>query len=96
MNNETRKMLVAFARSAVTDPGEREAALAALAPRRDERPDKFLKTKEAMQLAAVTWKTLRRWEKSGKLHPRHLTPRIVRWSRNELEAFLFGDAAAEA
>ena len=93
MNETTRKMLTAFARSAIADPEQRDAALAALAPRKEERPDKWLKTKEALQLCGfASWKTLRRAEKDGKLHPRHLSARMVRWSRNELEEWLTGKA----
>lgn len=94
MNETTRKMLAAFAKSAITDPEQREAALAALAPRKEERPDKWLKTKEAIALAGMTWKTLRAAEKRGERHPRHLSARMVRWSRNELERWLFGIAEA--
>lgn len=91
MNETTRKMLAAFAKTAVTDPVQREAALAALAPRKEERPDKWIKTKEALALCGfASWKTLRRAEKAGKLHPRHLSARMVRWSRNELENWLCG------
>lgn len=93
MNEETRQLLSAFARTAITNPEQRDAALAALAPRKEERPDKWLKTKEALSLCGfASWKTLRRAEKEGKLHPRHLSARLVRWSRNELEAWLFGKA----
>ena len=91
MNETTRKMLAAFTKSAITDPEQRDAALAALAPRKEERPDRWLKTKEALALCGfASWKTLRRAEKDGKLHPRHLSRRMVRWSRNELEGWLFG------
>lgn len=92
MKQETRRMMESFARSAITDPDERDAAIAALAPRKEERPDKWLKTKEALALVGMTWKTLRAAEKRGELHPRHLSARLVRWSRNELEEWLFGKA----
>ena len=96
MNETTRKMMTAFANTAVTDPQQREAALAALAPRKEERPDKLLKTQEALAFCGfASWKTLRRAELEGKLHPRHLSARMVRWSRNELEDWLFGTAAEE-
>lgn len=91
MNENTRKLLTAFAKTAVTDPEQQRAALAALAPHREERPDRWLKTKEALAFCGIaSWKTLRRAEKDGKLHPRHLSKRMVRWSRNELERWLFG------
>lgn len=94
MNETTRKMLAAFAKSAITDSVQREAALAAIAPRREERADKWLKTREALALVGVaSWKTLRRAELAGKLHPRHLSKRMVRWSRNELEDWLCGTGA---
>ena len=93
MNETTRKLLAAFAKTAVTDPEQREAALAALAPRKDERPDKWLKTKEAVALTGLSGKTLRRHELAGTLHPRHLSARMLRWSRNELERWLCGAEA---
>ncbi len=93
MNETTRKLLTAFTKSAITDPEQRDAALAALAPRKEERPDRWLKTREALQLCGfASWKTLRRAEKAGILHPRHLSARMVRWSRNELEGWLCGTA----
>ena len=91
MNQDTRKLLTAFAKTAVTDPEQRKAALEALAPRQEEKPDKWLRTREALTLTGVTWKTLRRQELAGVLHPRHLSARMVRWSRNELESWLYGD-----
>lgn len=91
MNETTRKMMTAFAKTAVTDPEQRDAALAALAPRRGGTPDKWLRTREALELCGIkSWKTLRRAELEGKLHPRHLSARMVRWSRNELENWLYG------
>ena len=96
MNATTRKLLTAFTKSAITDPIERDSALAALAPQKQERPDRWLKTKEALAFCGVrSWKTLRKLEKDGKLHPRHLTKRLVRWSQNELENWLFGTATEE-
>ena len=62
---------------------------------REER-DKLLKTKEACQLAQVTWKTLRGWELKGYIHARRITQRRIRWSRRELVAFLEGGAAGTA
>ena len=94
MNQNTRQLLTAFAKTAVTDPEQRKAALAALAPRKEDRPDRWLRTRDALAMTGVTWKTLRRQEKAGVLHPRHLSARMVRWSKNELENWLFGKGGA--
>ncbi len=94
MNQNTRQLLTAFVKTAVTDPEQREAALAALAPQQEKRADKWLKTKEALAFCGVSsWKTLRRAELEGRLHPRHLSKRLVRWSRNELSRWFFGTEA---
>lgn len=91
MKEKTRHMLESFTRAAISDPEERDAALAALAPRKEELPDRWLRTKEALSLCGfASWKTLRRLELRGELHPRHLSARCVRWSRNELERWLYG------
>lgn len=93
MNEQTRKLVSAFVKTAVEDPEQRDAALSALAPRKGkgETPDRWLKTKEALEICNfASWKTLRRAEKAGILHPRHLSKRMVRWSRNELENWLYG------
>lgn len=95
MNEATKKLLTAFAKSAITDPEQRDAALAAIGRKEEEkRPDRWLKTKEALALCGfASWKTLRRAELAGILHPRHLSARMVRWSRRELEDWLTGTAA---
>ena len=94
LNETTRRLLTAFTKSAVSDPEQQRAALAALAPHREERPDHWMKTREALSFCGVaSWKTLRRAEKDGKLHPRRLSKRMLRWSRNELEHWLFGAAS---
>lgn len=94
MNNSTRRLLTAFAKSAITDPEQQRAALVALAPRKEEQPDKWLTTKAALAFCGISsWKTLRRNELAGVLHPRHLSKRLVRWSRNELERWMFGSAS---
>lgn len=94
MNEQTRKLVSAFVKTAVTDPDQRDAALSALAPRKEERPDRWVKTREALGLCGVkSWKTLRRAEKAGILHPRHITKRMVRWSKNELERWFYGREA---
>lgn len=87
MKSQTRSTLEAFARAAITDPAEREAALKALATTQ-ERKDRALKTKEACRLAGVSARTLQMWTKAGHLHPRRATRSHVRYSRNELESFL--------
>ena len=95
MNQETRHMMESFAKSAITDPKQREEALAACAPQKEERHDKWLKTREALDFCDFkSWKTLRRAELAGILHPRHLSARMVRWSRNELQAWLTGKSEA--
>lgn len=92
MNESTRKLMTAFAKSAVQDPVQRAAAIAALAPRKEAQPDQWLTTKAALALCGIhSWKTLRRAELAGVLHPRHLSKRLVRWSKRELENWLFGD-----
>ena len=87
MRNETRKSIEAFARAAISDPVERDAALAAIA-KPPERPDRPLRTKEACLLAGVSARTLQGWTKAGHLHPARATRSHVRYSRNELESFL--------
>lgn len=88
MKPETRKMLLAFARSAIADPEERAAAVLALQPRMGERPDKMLKTREALELLGVSRRTLTNWQDLGIVAPKKLTIRMYRWSRNELEALM--------
>lgn len=87
MRSDTLHSLEAFARAAIADPVERDAALRAIsAPA--ERKDRALKTKEACRLAGVSARTLQIWTKQGHLHPKRATRSHVRYSRNELEAFL--------
>lgn len=88
MKVETRKTVEAFAKAAIQDPAERDAVLAALNRPKTERRDKMITGKEAARLAGVTRHTIREWEKLGHLHGKHITPRRVRFSRNELEEFL--------
>ena len=45
-------------------------------------------SKEACALAGVSARTLQVWTRDGKLHPKRATRSHVRYSRNELEAFL--------
>ncbi len=87
MKTATRKTLEAFIRAAITDPDERAAALKAIAipPERRDRP---LRTKEACALAGISARTLQVWAKEGKIHPIRATRAHVRYSRDELEAFL--------
>ena len=92
MKQETRKTVASLIEVAVKDPEEKAEALARLEGKKDTRRDKMLKSKEAARVAGVHVKTLFGWEKMGKLHPKRLTARRVRWSRNELEEFL-GEAA---
>ena len=87
MRKETRNTVEAFARAAITDPAERDEVLQAVAAPR-ERKDRALKAKEACALAGVSPRTLPIWTRAGKLHPRRATRSHVRYSRNELEAFL--------
>lgn len=87
MHQETRNTIEAFARAAITDPAERDAALRAIAAP-EERKDRALKTKEACRLAGVSARTLQLWSREGKLHPKRATRSHVRYSRNELERFL--------
>jgi len=87
MNAETRRTLAAFARAAIADPAERDAALAALAAPQ-ERRDRPLKTKDACRLAGVSARTLQLWAKAGKLHPRRASRSHVRYSQAELETLL--------
>lgn len=88
MNEETRRAVAAFVRAAIQDPAEREAAIAAIEKPKPERRDKMLTGREACRFAGVARKTLRDWEKKGLIHGRHITPKRVRFSRNELEGFL--------
>lgn len=87
MRTETKQSLEAFARAAIADPVERDAALRAIAAP-DERKDRALKTREACLLAGVSPRTLQIWTRAGKLHPKRPTRSHVRYSRNELERFL--------
>ncbi len=87
MNEKTRKTITAFVQGAIEDPKERQAALAALQPK-VERRDKLLTGAEAARMAGVARKTIRDWEKKGLIRGRHITRSRVRFSRNELEAFL--------
>ena len=87
MNTSTRLSLEAFARAAIADPVERDAALRAIsAP--TERRDRPLKTRDACRLAGVSARTLQIWTKHGHLHPRRATRSHVRYSLRELENFL--------
>lgn len=87
MNETTRRMIESFAKTAISDPQEREAALAALQAKAARR-DKLLTGVEAARLAGVSRKTIRDWERKGLIRGRHITRSRVRFSRNELEAFL--------
>lgn len=87
MKPETLETARAIVAAAIPDKGERAEALALLTPK-PERRDKMLTTGEACRFAGVVSKTLFRWGRKGYLKPRRITPSRVRWSRNELEAFL--------
>ena len=93
MKNKTRDAITAFIYGAITDPRERQAALAAIQPK-PEQQDAMLTTDEAARLAGVAQKTIRDWEKKGLIRGRHITPKRVRFSRNELKAFLCETAEA--
>lgn len=87
MNEQTEKTIAAFIQGAIADPVQKAAALQAIASPR-ARKDKMLKTREAAKLAGIHPRTLREWESKGWLHPKHITPRRVRWSRSEIENFI--------
>lgn len=93
MQDTTLNTITAFIQGAIADPREREAAIAALQPK-PARRDKMLTGMEAARLAGVARKTIRDWEKKGLIHGRHITPKRVRFSRNELETFLCETAEA--
>lgn len=95
MRAETKKTVAALVAAAIHDPAEKAAVLERL----EDKPtapqkDKMLTGKEACQLAQVARRTLWDWERRGYLHPKHITPRRIRWSRNELENFLCETAGA--
>lgn len=93
MRKETRQTVAALIRAAGMDSSEQAAVLSALDRAENKpRPDKMLTPGEACALAEVTRKTLRKWERAGYLHPRRITRSRIRWSRNELEKFLTGEA----
>lgn len=87
MNESTRNTIVTFVKGAIADPLQQKEALAALQPK-SERRDKLLTGAEAARMAGVARKTIRDWEKKGLIRGRHITRSRVRFSRNELEAFL--------
>lgn len=94
MRKETRQTVAALIRAAGMESSEQAAVLSALDRAENKpRPDKLLTPREACTFAEVTRKTLRRWEVEGHLHPRRITKSRIRWSRNELEKFLMGEAA---
>jgi len=89
MKNATHIAVGAFIRTGISDPSERDEALQWWnAYSQPPKKDRLLKTRDAARLAEVTPRTLRDWERQGHLHPRHITPRRVRWSLNELQNFL--------
>lgn len=93
MKPETLETSRALLAAGIHDKKEREEALALFVPKPDRR-DKMLTTRQAAELAGTHRKTLFAWERKGYLKPRRITPSRVRWSRNELEAFLCETAGA--
>ena len=95
MKKETIETGAALLRAGIADPAERSEALTwwARAGKQNERRDKMISAKEAAELAGVHKKTIQEWERKGFLHGRHITAKRVRFSRNELEAFLCETAA---
>jgi len=87
MKPETITTAKAILSAAITDKGERDELLKALAPKPPVR-EKLLTTKAASALAECHPKTLFSWARKGYLTPRRITARRVRWSKNELERFL--------
>lgn len=93
MKAETIQTSKAILSAAISDPRERAEVLALLKPKTPAR-ERMLTTKAACQFAGVCKQTLRRWERKGYLHPKHITPSRVRWPQSELEAFLCESATA--
>ena len=88
MKASTIDLLDGLISAAVKDKGEQAEAKALIRQKVEKRPDKQLTTNAAAELVGCTGKTLFRWAKAGKLHPRRLSASLVRWSRNEIEDFL--------
>lgn len=91
MKAETRKKLEGFIRFSIEDPAECAEALALLCgiakPGKQER-DKWLKSREAAEIANVSRKTILLWGRLGYLHSRKHGKRRLRFSRNELLQFM--------
>lgn len=56
-------------------------------------PPKTLTRKQVAKIFGVHPGSLKRWEKSGKLHPIRLTPRTLRYDAREIQALLDGISA---
>lgn len=99
MKAETKKKLEGFIRFSIEDPAEAAEALALLCgitmPERRRR-DKWLTRAEAAAIAGVHPQTLFRWENDGRVHPKKITPRRVRFSRNEIEDLVQGTVGIRA
>ena len=91
MKRQTLETVAALVRAAIPDTSERNDVLALLERGFNPvRKDKMLKPREACEVAGVTRKTLRIWERKGYIHPQRISKYRIRWSRNELERFANG------
>ena len=88
MRKDTQERVSRLVEAAITDDKERDEVLGLLTGKKQERRDRLLKTKEAAKLAGCHVKSLFAWERHGWLHPKRITSRRIRWSRNELQDFL--------
>lgn len=93
MKAETRQRMVALADAAITDEQERREVKALFRERKPK--DEMLTGRAAAELAGVTRRTLRTWERKGWVAGVHITPRRVRFSKSALLAFLGESEAVE-
>ena len=84
MKDAIRRQMLAFADAAIQDAEDRQEVHALFRPKRD----RLLTGREAAELAQITRRTLRNWEKRGWVKSVHVTPRRVRFSLAALQQFL--------
>jgi hypothetical protein len=70
---------------------QRKRLIAALNEPAPATPE-TLTRKQAAKIFGVHPGSLKRWEKSGKLHPIKVTARTLRYDRREIDAILSGGA----
>lgn len=86
MKVETRQTMLALCKAAITDEAERREVQDLFRERKPK--DEMLTGRAAAELAGVTRRTLRTWERKGWVAGVHITPRRVRFSKSALLAFL--------